>query len=185
MKMHLWIVCCALTLSACRGDTPLDKPEPVTMTRDALGHYCQMHLYEHPGPKAQVHLAGLPEPLFFAQVRDAIAYQRMPEQTHTIRAIYVSDMAKAQSWSEPGIDNWTSADEAIYVVGSRKSGGMGAAELVPFSDKIAADDFMKANGGKLLKLSQISDDMVLSPVDMTLDESGNFIPPSNGSNPHN
>ncbi|WP_409998019.1 nitrous oxide reductase accessory protein NosL, partial [Escherichia coli] len=25
------------------------------MTEEALGHYCQMNLTEHPGPKAQVH----------------------------------------------------------------------------------------------------------------------------------
>ncbi|MDZ4093708.1 MAG: nitrous oxide reductase accessory protein NosL, partial [Paracoccaceae bacterium] len=76
-----------LPLAACREDAPL--PGPVAMTAEAVGHYCQMGILEHPGPKAQVHLDGLPAPLFFSQVRDAVAYQRMPEQSGRIIAIYV------------------------------------------------------------------------------------------------
>jgi nitrous oxide reductase accessory protein NosL len=30
------------------------------MTEEAVGHFCQMELLEHPGPKAQAHLDGLP-----------------------------------------------------------------------------------------------------------------------------
>lgn len=182
MMARILLICCALAMCACRSETTVDRPKPVSMTRDALGHYCQMNLSEHPGPKAQVHLEGVPAPLFFAQVRDAIAYQRMPEQSDAIRAIYVSDMAKADSWSNPGIDNWAPAEEAFYVVESRVSGGMGAAELVPFGDQIAAEKFIEKNGGAVLRLSQIPDTMVLAPVDMAVDKDGNFLPPANGAN---
>lgn len=139
------------------------------MTDEALGHYCQMALGEHPGPKAQVHLEGLDAPLFFSQVRDAIAYQRMPEQSRPIRAIYVSDMAQAPSWNDPGIDNWAPAEEVHYVVGSRTAGGMGAPELVPFSDHGAAETFAKENGGSVRTLAEIPDATVLAPVNFTLD----------------
>jgi len=139
------------------------------MTDEALGHYCQMALGEHPGPKAQVHLEGLVAPLFFSQVRDAIAYQRMPEQSRPIRAIYVSDMAQAPSWNEPGINNWAPADEVHYVVGSRTAGGMGAPELVPFSDRGAAERFAEENGGSVRRLAEIPDATVLAPVNFTLD----------------
>ncbi len=182
MKTRLLIICCTLIVGACRGEPSMDKPIPVSMTNDALGYYCQMNLSEHPGPKAQIHLEGLPAPLFFAQVRDAIAYQRMPEQSHAIRAIYVSDMARADSWSNPGIDNWAPAEDAFYVIGSRMAGGMGAGELIPFGDPVAAEKFIDANGGELLRLSQIPDSTVLAPVEMPVDKDGNFLPPTTSAN---
>jgi len=152
-----------LALAACRDDVA-SLPDPVAMTADAVGHYCQMNLLEHPGPKAQVHLVGLPDPLFFSQVRDAIAYQRMPEQSNTIAVIYVSDMGAAPAWEDPGAENWIPAATAFYVVGSGQSGGMGAPELVPFADAAAAQAFAAANGGQVAALDQINDADVLAPL---------------------
>jgi len=155
-----------LALSACREDDTAALPQPVTMTAEAVGHYCQMNLLEHPGPKAQVHLDGLPWPLFFSQVRDAVAYQRMPEQSHIIRVIYVSDMgAEGAVWDDPGADNWIDAASALYVVGSDVVGGMEAPELVPFSDPAAAADFAARHGGRVLRLADIDDGAVLAPVE--------------------
>ncbi|MDP4032140.1 MAG: nitrous oxide reductase accessory protein NosL [Pseudorhodobacter sp.] len=157
-----------LALSACRDETA-SLPDPVAMTADAVGHYCQMNLLEHPGPKAQVHLDGLDAPLFFSQVRDAIAYQRMPEQSHMIKAIYVNDMGAAVSWDAPGADNWIQADSALYVVGSASVGGMGAPELVPFSTAAAAAAFAGEHGGQVLTLTEIDDADVLAPVALEAD----------------
>jgi copper chaperone NosL len=166
MKRFLVIPFALLALAACREDESARLPEPVSMTEEAVGHYCQMNLLEHPGPKAQVHLTGMPYPLFFSQVRDAIAYQRMPEQSHMIATIYVSDMAVAPGWDDPGADNWIPADGAHYVVGARITGGMGAPELVPFSDAAAAQAFATEHGGQVLALAQIDDADVLAPVDV-------------------
>jgi copper chaperone NosL len=165
-----------LALAACKEEVS-DRPLPVAMTAETVGHFCQMDLLEHPGPKAQVHLEGLPDPLFFSQVRDAIAYQRMPEQSHAIRAVYVSDMSVAPSWENPGAENWVSAEEVVYVVGAAVAGGMGAPELVPFADRTAAEAFVAENGGEILLLEAISDDTVLAPVEFSVDADGNFIPP--------
>ena len=82
-----------LLLAACR--TEPDAPPPTAMTAESVGHYCQMNLLEHPGPKAQVFLEGSSAPLFFSQVRDAIAYMRAPEQVAPILAVYVNDMGRA------------------------------------------------------------------------------------------
>lgn len=166
-----------MVLGACQEEEAAVPPAAVAMTEDALGHYCQMNLSEHPGPKAQVHLEGMPAPLFFAQVRDAIAYQRMPEQTDRILAIYVSDMGAAPSWADPGIDNWIVADTAIYVTGAETPGGMGAPELVPFADTAAANAFVAQNGGTLTSLDLIADEQVLAPVEFVTDADGNFLPP--------
>jgi copper chaperone NosL len=175
------VLAVGLALTACREERTAAPPAPVAMTAEALGHYCQMNLTEHPGPKAQVHLEGLPAPLFFSQVRDAIAYERMPEQSHAIRAIYVTDMAAAPSWQSPGIDNWVAADKALFVVGSKVAGGMGAQELVPFTTRAAAQAFVANNGGEIRSLTEIPDEQVLAPVEFKTDAQGNFLPPQAAS----
>lgn len=152
----------SLSLGACRDDAPA-VPPPVTMSDAALGHYCQMQMIAHPGPKGQIHLQGIDAPLFFAQVRDAIAYQRLPEQTAEIAAIYVSDMGAAPTWQGPGVDNWILAGDAVYVVGSDAVGGMGAAEVVPFARRQDADAFVAKHGGQVQALGDIPDSAVLTP----------------------
>ncbi|MDO5605778.1 MAG: nitrous oxide reductase accessory protein NosL [Paracoccus sp. (in: a-proteobacteria)] len=167
-----------ILLAACREEAAL--PAPVTMTEDAIGHYCQMNLTEHPGPKAQVHLKDGLFPLFFSQVRDAIAYQRMPEQAAEIAVIYVSDMATAPSWDDPGDDNWLVLEDAVFVAGSRREGGMGAPEIVPFSDPDAADRFVAEYGGYALKLDQISDAEVLVAQDRPITSADEDASPDDG-----
>ena len=165
-----------LALAACK-DEALQDVSPVALDERAVGHFCQMELLEHEGPKAQVHLGGLPgAPLFFSQTRDAVAYARMPEQSHEILAIWVNDMgAPGATWTEPGAENWIEASAAHYVVGARVTGGMGAPEIVPFSDHAAADAFARANGGAILSLDEIPDEVVLTPVALDGDaDDGDF-----------
>ncbi len=164
MKPLLFATLCLAALAACRDEDRAAAPDPVPMTADALGHYCQMALAEHPGPKAQVHLDGVAAPIYFAQVRDAIAFQRMPEQSHAITAIYVSDMAAAPSWEAPGTNNWIAAREAHFVLGSTAIGGMGAQEIVPFSEKDAALAFAAEKGGRVVEIGDIPDAAVLAPA---------------------
>lgn len=153
-----------LALAACKEEVVQDL-SPQEMNPATLGHYCQMNLLEHPGPKAQVHLEGMP-PLFFSQVRDAIAYSRAPEQIAPILAIYVNDMGNPKaSWDIPGEGNWIRAETAFYVVGSVREGGMGTTETVPFGTEAQAIAFAKAEGGYILRLDAITDDMVLTPVE--------------------
>ena len=138
----------------------------VPLTEEAVGHYCQMDLLEHPGPKAQVHLEGFAGmPLFFSQVRDAVAYSRLPEQDGVILAIYVNDMgAPGATWDEPGVTNWMALEDAHFVVGSTMEGGMGAPELVPFADPDAAAAFASEKGGTVMTLAAIPDAEVIAPV---------------------
>ncbi len=127
-----------LLLAACNEEAAKAPPAPVALTEDSLAHYCQMWIADHAGPKAQIHLEGGDAPLFFAQVRDAVAYLRSPERTAPVVAVYVSDMAKAASWEHPGADNWIAADSAVFVVGADVTGGMGAPEVAPFGTQAAA-----------------------------------------------
>ncbi len=163
MRILLTLALAALPLAACKEEAAT-APSPVAMTDEALGFYCQMAMTEHDGPKGQVHLKDSLAPLFFAQVRDAIAYQRMPEQTDEITAIYVSDMSHAASWQEPGENNWVAAADAFYVLGSDAVGGMGADEIVPFSNRADAQDFTARHGGQIVRLADIPDEAVLAPA---------------------
>ena len=156
----------ALSLTACKEET--QDISPVALTVEAVGHYCQMDILEHPGPKAQVHLDGFPGmPLYFSQVRDAVAYMRLPEQDGVILAIYVNDMgAPGATWETPGDMNWIPAETAHYVVGARIEGGMGAPELVPFADLDHAAAFARENGGAVMALSAVPDSAVIAPVEL-------------------
>ncbi|NOX73806.1 MAG: copper resistance protein CopZ [Alphaproteobacteria bacterium] len=156
-----------LALAGCKDDVAArNAPSPVELTADAAGYYCQMLILEHEGPKAQIHLAGSQQPLWFAQVRDGIAYLRSPEQSAEITGFYVSDMAKAASWQEPGANNWITANDAFYVVGSDARGGMGAPELAPFGTQADAAVFAAAHGGMVMRLADIPADAVLAPVEI-------------------
>ena len=160
----LMLLAALVLLSACKEEVA-QSTTPQDMTPETLGHYCQMNLLEHPGPKAQVFLEGNPAPLFFSQVRDAIAYMRGPEQVAPILAVYVNDMGRGgATWEQPGRGNWIAATEAFNVVGSVREGGMGAPETVPFSTRALAEAFARAEGGRVLTLGEIADDMVLAPV---------------------
>ncbi len=86
-------------------------------------------------------------------------------------------MSVAPSWDNPGAENWAAAEDAVYVVGARVPGGMGAPELVPFTTRVAAEAFAAENGGEILPLDAIPDDLVLAPVEFAIDADGNFIPP--------
>ncbi len=158
----------AVLLAACKTEEAA-LPDPVAMNADALGHYCQMQLISHPGPKAQIYLKGLADPIFFSQVRDALAYVKGPERDAELVAFYVSDMGEAQSWGHPGDDNWMTASEAEFVVGADVKGGMGAPEIVPFSDSVKAQKFADENGGNLMSLDAIPPETVLSPVEIVLE----------------
>lgn len=155
----------ALLVSGCFEDEAAVKPGAVAMTPESVGYFCQMNVLEHDGPLAQIHLAGQPAPVWFTQIRDAVAFMRLPEETAEITAVYVSDMGRAASWSEPGADNWVDGDLAFYVINSSRTGGMGAPEAVPFAQENDAMNFAKANGGTVVRLPEIPDAYVLSPVD--------------------
>jgi copper chaperone NosL len=156
----------AFALSACQEEEAKLPPNPVELTQTALSYFCQMNIAEHGGPKGQIHLEGFPAPLFFAQVRDLVAYLKGPERDADITAVYVSDMGVASSWAEPGNDNWVAANEAFFVINSNVAGGMGAPEIVPFASAADAEKFATRYGGTVTLLADIPAEAALGPVDL-------------------
>jgi len=85
----------------------------------------------------------------------------LPDKPKDIRAIYVSDMGKAQNWEKPGADNWVEARKALFVIGSRAKGGMGGEEAVAFSERSAAEKFVVENGGRIVSFADVPKEYVL------------------------
>lgn len=167
MKRGLAILFALGILTACQEDVQIAKPGAVTLTPEAAGHYCQMAVLEHTGPKAQIHLTGLANPFWFTQVRDAVAFRISPEEPKNIAAIYVNDMDKAASWENPGADNWIDAEAAWFVIDSKMGGGMGAPEAIPFGTEAGAQAFAQKYMGSVVRLNDIPADYVLAPIEMT------------------
>jgi copper chaperone NosL len=161
MKLSAFVLLAALALAGCKDETAEAPPPPHQLTASAIGRYCGMNVLEHTGPKSQIILASQSEPVWFSSARDAFSFTMLPEEPKDIRAIYVSDMAKAPSWEKPGENNWVDAKQAVFVIGSRMKGGMGADETVPFSDKAAADKFVAENGGRVVAFADMPRDYVL------------------------
>jgi copper chaperone NosL len=155
------LVLAALAFAGCNDKKTAEAPAPYELTSSAIGNYCGMNVLEHAGPKGQIILASRIEPVWFSSARDAFAFTMLPEEPKDIRAIYVSDMAKAPSWEEPGANNWVNAKQAFFVVGSRVKGGMGADETVPFSNRVAADRFAGENRGRVLAFTEVPREYVL------------------------
>lgn len=136
------------------------KPPPQEVTDQAVAQFCGMLLSEHAGPKGQIFVRDQKQPLWFASVRDAITYLRLPEMPKNIAAVYVNDMGRAHNWAHPEAGTWIDAYQAVYVIGSRRRSGMETAEAVPFGDRAAAQQFAQANGGRVMSLAEIPDSYI-------------------------
>ncbi len=151
---------CVIALTGCNEQVA--APDPAKLTRNAIGHYCNMIVADHPGPKAQVHEKGRDAPLWFSSVRDGLAYLALPGEAQKVSAIYVHDMGRATSWNEPqntGI--WIEASQAVYVIGSKKRGGMGALETIPFNNRTKAEAFARNHGGRIVDYADIPTTYIL------------------------
>ncbi len=152
-----------ILLPACGEDRSAEMPEPRELTRAAIGHYCNMIVEDHPGPKGQIFLSDRADPIWFSSVRDTIAFTLLPEEAKNIAVIYVNDMGRA-SWTAPEAGTWIDAKAAWYVVGSGRRGGMGAPETVPFAERSAAESFVAEHGGTVVVFADIPADAVLGEV---------------------
>ena len=150
LNVLLWM----FLLLSCEKSQPVDMPVAQTLTRDANGYYCLMTVVTHHGPKGQIILSDKKQALWFTSVRDTIAFTLSAEEPKNIAAIYVNDMTDAD-WDNPGVDNWIDARKAWYVLGSRRSGGMGAPEAVPFATKEAAALFASEQDGTVYDFHSI------------------------------
>lgn len=153
-----------MPLSACKQDKAETAPLPHAIAADAVGRYCGMNLADHPGPKGQVILKGTERPVWLSSVRDTLAFTLLPEEPKDYRAIYVTDLGRAGDPRAPDLSVWVDARQAWYVLNSGLTGGMGAAEPLPFGEADAAQRFAKTNGGVVKRFAEVTEDDVLTPA---------------------
>ncbi len=166
IRRHFLLSLAALpALAACRDqDAVASLPPPREVTDTSVAQICGMTLTEHAGPKAQIFLRDMPDPYWFASVRDALAYAILPEMPKAIVVIYVNDMARAKNWDQPEPGTWIEASKAVYVLGSNHRGGMTADEAIPFGDPDSARRFALANGGRVVAYDKIPRDYILTSM---------------------
>ncbi len=153
------VVVAAFILAGC-GEEDAARPPPLELAGGEVGHYCGMLVREHSGPKGQIFREGAAQPIWFSSVRDTIAFTMLPEEAKDVAAIYVNDMTRA-NWDSPEPGSWIEARDAWFVIESRRTGGMGAPEAVPFSDRAAAEALVASSGGRVVAFDDIPQAFIL------------------------
>ncbi len=116
-----------------------------------------MLLADYPGPKGQIQYAGESEPWFYCDTMELMNTLLVPEQVRKVNAAYVQDMGKTD-WDNPK-GAWIDAHTALFVHGSRRKGSMGAT-LATFSSEEDAKKFIAEWGGKILRMNEITPEIV-------------------------
>jgi copper chaperone NosL len=151
----------AMALAGCDEDAAPTPPAPQEISDAAIGHFCGMSLFEHPGPKGQIFVADRKEPIWFASVRETFAFTMLPEEPKSIAAIYVSDMGKATNWQRPEAGTWIDARKAWYVIGGSRRASLGDGEAVPFGTAAQAKRFAAESGGRVVAFAEMPEDFIL------------------------
>lgn len=153
---HTVVLLLVASLMAACGKTADNTVTPVEITKDSYCSLDGMLLGDYPGPKAQIHYAGQPEPELFCDTMEMFSLLLKPEQARKVTAAYVQDLDKT-SWDAPK-GAWTDAKTAFYVVGSKKRGAMGPT-IPSFGTREGAQKFADSEGGKVYPFAEITPDM--------------------------
>ncbi|TYC59906.1 nitrous oxide reductase accessory protein NosL [Zoogloea oleivorans] len=153
---HTVVLLLVASLMAACGKTADNTVTPVEITKDSYCSLDGMLLGDYPGPKAQIHYAGQPEPELFCDTTEMFSLLLKPEQARKVTAAYVQDLDKT-SWDTPK-GAWTDAKTAFYVVGSKKRGAMGPT-IPSFGTREGAQKFADSEGGKVYPFAEITPDM--------------------------
>lgn len=165
-----------LTVTGCKpGAEATIPPAPHSLSETDIAHFCNMAAIEHAGPKGQILLKSASDPVWFASIRDTVAYTLLPEEPKDIAAIYVTDMEKLTDPHHPADSSWIDARTAFYVVGSAERGAMGGAEVFPFGTEAGARRFAAAHQGDVVRYADIPRDAIFEAADH-----GSAEPPSAG-----
>ncbi|MEQ8354047.1 MAG: nitrous oxide reductase accessory protein NosL [Kiloniellaceae bacterium] len=167
----LTVALLSLALAACdRPAEVAEAPPPADYGGDAIGYFCNMLLTEHGGPKGQVHLQSREQPLWFSSVRDTVAFTLLAGEPKDVTAIYVTDMGGAADWANPAPGTWVALQDAWLVIESRRLGGMGLPEVVPFATPEAARRYTAEQGGRVVRLAAVPPDYVLGMPQMPAED---------------
>ena len=154
-RRHFLLAALTVLVSACSSKA--DLPAPHEIDARSACDLDGMLLADYPGPKAQIFYDGDPEPHWFCDTVEMFNMLLKPEQVRPVRAVFVQDMAQAD-WNHPA-GHWFDAKTGFYVLGSKRYGSMGPT-IASFAREADARTFAAREGGRVLRYSEITADMV-------------------------
>jgi copper chaperone NosL len=155
LRRTLFLFSTAILLAGCKdGKESAAALKPQEIGRHDRCHLCGMVILNYEGPKAQVYLKNVAEPVKFCSTRDAFTFALQPENQRRLQAFFVTDLSRT-AWDKPTAESFMDAKSAYFVLGSRREGAMGS-EAVPFSVQKDAEGFQKREGGKILRYGDIT-----------------------------
>ena len=133
-----------LTLTGCseKSEVPV---KPVALGAHDRCALCGMVITNYEGPKAELFLKGVAEPVKFCSGRDAFTFALQPENARRLTGFFVQS-ADTDPKAPVTAESFLDARKAFFVVDGRFEGVMGA-EPAAFADKTAAEKFIQAWGG--------------------------------------
>ncbi|OBY93494.1 NosL protein [Pseudomonas sp. AU11447] len=150
----------ALLLGGCDDAAqPNANLAPVPFQNGEECHVCGMVISDFAGPKGEAVAPGAVHK--FCSTAELLGWWLQPENQHSGARLYVHDMARSD-WNHPDDRHLVDATSAFYVVGVKRPGAMGAT-LASFADRADADRMATAEGGRVLRFSEI-DQSVLQGV---------------------
>lgn len=161
MKWTLHIVI-ALGMLVAALATGCGKPEPETLTdpqpltRKAVSAVDGMILLDYPGPKGQMVKKDATTD-YFCDIPELINAVRDPEHPRADARAYVQAF-DGREW-ESYADGWVEVSRPLYVLGSDRMGAMGPT-LVPFLSPDAARAFTQKHGGRILRFSELTPEVM-------------------------
>ncbi|WP_442488141.1 nitrous oxide reductase accessory protein NosL [Halomonas litopenaei] len=147
-----------LLLIGCDDVTSDTDIGPAPIGKDDICHVCGMLIDAMPGPKGELALAGDSEVTKFCSAAEMLVFLLQPENAERIAHAWVHDMAHTD-WERPGNDAFISAQDAWYVSGHSRPGGMGH-PLATFSTRSDAEAFQRDHGGIIERFDELELDQL-------------------------
>ena len=154
-KLVLYFCCAALPVFTVCSDLHAQH-SPGEALPDTRCSVCGMFVAKYPNWLAQIHYDDQKQVQFFDGVKDMMVFSFNPEKFNGPRREKIKEMLVKDYYSL----QWLSAEETFFVIGSDVYGPMGH-ELIPFSTREAAENFMKDHHGKeILTFDRITPELI-------------------------
>ncbi|MEQ5819665.1 nitrous oxide reductase accessory protein NosL [Halomonas sp. SCS19] len=147
-----------LLLIGCNDGTSDTTIGPAPIGDDDICHVCGMLIEAMPGPKGELALDGDSEVTKFCSAAEMLVFLLQPENVERLAHAWVHDMARTD-WDHPGNGAFISAQEAWYVSGHSRPGGMGH-PLATFATRSGAEAFQHEHGGIIERFDELEIDQL-------------------------
>jgi len=149
---HILMVWALVLFTGCSNTQNHAQAAAIDPPDGALCAVDGMIISHYPGPKAQIHYKDKDKIDFLCETKELFQIYAEPGMPARIAHAFVQDSGET-GWDTPK-GHWIDAIKAYYVVGSSKTGSMGAT-YASFSDMTKAQAFAKQYSGSLKSFEEI------------------------------